>query len=350
MPLLLILLIACIHKQEEIRTIESQGKILAIELPQSYIGGLDKSRLQVQLEGSSTPILGSFEAQGGGLRFVPIVPFTPGMTYVIRYVWQKGEVEVGRITLPVSKSPPPELLSIYPLQDTVPENLLKVYLRFSAPMMEGRSASLVHLLKDGRDTMKGTFLDLQPELWNPDGTILTLWLDPGRIKLDLIPNRELGNPLTRGYRYELVVGEGWRSKDGIEMNKSVRKSFVVGTRDDTSPSIDQWLLVLPASTTKEALHVRFGEGLDRMLAEETIFVLDRERKAVAGTYEILGEDSMLAFIPDKPWTKGDYILSVESRLEDLSGNNLNRLFETDLAKSDARKETRSVYERSFSIK
>ena len=41
----------------------------------------------------------------------------------------------------------------------------------------------------------GTFLDLQPELWNAEGTVLTLWLDPGRIKRDLIPNKELGIPL-----------------------------------------------------------------------------------------------------------------------------------------------------------
>ena len=55
-------------------------------------------------------------------------------------------------------------------------------------MEEGRSTRYVVLVKEGVDTLKGTFLDLQPELWNDDATELTLWLDPGRIKLDLIPN------------------------------------------------------------------------------------------------------------------------------------------------------------------
>ena len=37
--------------------------------------------------------------------------------------------------------------------------------------------------------MKSIFLELENELWNPEHTQLTLWLDPGRIKRDLIPNQ-----------------------------------------------------------------------------------------------------------------------------------------------------------------
>ena len=47
------------------------------------------------------------------------------------------------------------------------------------------------------------FLTLETELWNADHTELTLWLDPGRIKKDLIPNQKLGIPIKNGNSYEL---------------------------------------------------------------------------------------------------------------------------------------------------
>ena len=83
-------------------------------------------------------------------------------------------------------------MAIYPTQDTVPENLLKIYLQFSKPMREGQALRHIELLKNNRDTLPGVFLDLQPELWNVDRTTLTVWLDPGRIKRDLQPNGPIG--------------------------------------------------------------------------------------------------------------------------------------------------------------
>ena len=77
----------------------------------------------------------------------------------------------------------------------MPENLLKIYLRFSHPMREGQSDKYISLIKNGKDTLPDVFLNLQPELWNEDRTVLTVWLDPGRIKRDLQPNLKLGNPL-----------------------------------------------------------------------------------------------------------------------------------------------------------
>lgn len=320
-------------------------RVTGLEIPSHLLNGRDTSGLRISLAGSDVPVLGRFTPSDIGLDFRPIVPLTFGQTYELK----TNAGVLGEIAIPGAEGPSPELVSIYPQQDTVPENLLKVYLRFSQPMMEGRSASFVYLLKDGRDTMNGTFLDLQPELWNPDGTVLTLWLDPGRIKLDLIPNKELGNPLGKGTRYELVVGQGWRSKEGISMGGSHRKPFFVGDRDDTSPDINKWKLILPTAGTQNPLSIGFMESLDRMLAEETIRVLDGSRQPLEGKYSVGAEDASLEFVPNNPWAKGNYFISVEGRLEDLAGNNLNRLFETDLSKPGARQESRAVYERPFRI-
>jgi len=332
------------EKRGSIKVIEEEGSVNGIDIPGTlYPHG---SALTLHVKGVEAPILGKLVASDSGARFVPLVPLTRGMTYEVK----SNDEVIGVISIPVSNGPAPVLQAIYPVSDTVPENLLKVYLRFSQPMMEGRSASFVHLLKDGRDTMKGTFLDLQPELWNGEGTVLTLWLDPGRIKLDLIPNKELGNPLQRGARYELVIASGWRSKTGVAMNSAVRKTIIVGDRDDESPDVHTWKLKEPAAGTRDPLVVDFGEPLDRLLAEEVIAILDDARQPVDGKVTVSGDDSRVEFIPENPWLSRTYILTVEGRLEDLSGNNLNRLFETDLLKSKRTKPPQAIHERKFTGK
>jgi len=347
--LVILLAAACGPKPDDpVSIIWTDGKATGLILRQLHHREIDLQLLEVRLanESEGQPMLGTFRISGDVVEFTPVVPFTKGLTYNLL---EDGNV-LREIAIPVSDSPAPVIVAIYPTADTVPENLLKVYLKFSAPMMEGRSASFVRLLKDGRDTMKGTFLDLQPELWNEAGTILTLWLDPGRIKLDLIPNKEMGNPLTKGARYEIVVTSGWKSMEGKELPVAARKRFFVGSRDDESPDIAAWEMELPAAGSRQPLRVNFLEPLDRMLAEEALKVLDAARQPVSGKYAIIGDDSSLEFLPDSRWLQGDYLLSVQARMEDLSGNNLYRLFETDLSKSDVKREKKDVYERSFSLK
>ena len=141
-------------------------------------------QLKIQLikAGDRASVLGEFKIEGDEVIFEPLVPFTEGLEYAIML----GDSAIGNIRVPGGNYGPSELLSIYPTQDTLPENLLKLYFEFSQPMVEGTSLDHITLIRSDGDTMKGTFLDLHPELWNAESTVLTLWLDPGRIKRDLI--------------------------------------------------------------------------------------------------------------------------------------------------------------------
>ncbi len=55
------------------------------------------------------------------------------------------------------------------------------------------------------------------------------------------------------------------------------------------------------------------------------------------------------FTPEKPWETGLYKLQVESRLADLAGNNLNRLFDVDLQSRKSIKSSQSIYTKSWRI-
>jgi hypothetical protein len=203
------------------------------------------------------------------------------------------------------------------------------------------------LLKNGHDTAKHVFLDLQPELWNNDRTMLTVWLDPGRIKRDLQPNKQMGTPLQPGLHYVLIVKD-WQDTEGGKLQKPWQKDFFTGSRDSISPDIEKWAFPIPIKGTVEPLKINLGEPLDYMLLNNSIRLIDDIGSLVPGKLVTLDHETVLQFVPTRPWKAGRYILECESRLEDLAGNNLNRLFDMDLATRHS-EDQRSVHKLEFRI-
>lgn len=322
-----------------------------ISIPTQLIpAGLDDSLdrvLSVRLAGGQTAMLGRYQRLGDTLIFEPLIPFTRGLHYS---VWLRDK-RLAEITVPnLSADDHPALLAIYPSQDSLPENLLKIYLHFSRPMREGQSQQYVALLKNSSDTLPGVFLDLQPELWNADRTRLTLWLDPGRIKRDLIPNKLLGAPLQAGRQYQLVVSAAWPDEQGANLGKITTKTFVTVPRDSLSPDPARWLLHEPKSGNVQPLDVAFGEALDYTLLTETLHVFRENGAAVLGKWKFLDEEKRGSFHPDEVWKVGRYRLKIESRLEDLAGNNSNRPFDRDISVPEPAKTTQSFTELRFEIR
>lgn len=320
-----------------------------IFLPNALIGpGTGKRGSEfpgVRLENSTTDILGTFKVNERGIDFFPAIPFTSGLQYVV----VSGDKKMATFKIP---SPLPTtgagLVKIYPRSDTLPVNLLKFYIHFPRPMQEGEALQHIRLIRDVSDTVSGVFLDLQPELWNKDRTLLTLWLDPGRIKRGLQPNLLLGPPLKINERYLLVVDSAWRDARGRPLERSYRKNFYTGPRDSTSPAIGDWKLTIPAGGSRDPLQIVFNESLDYSLLAKAIRIADGSRQEVSGSF-ITGENEMnLFFYPSKPWSAGRFFLEVETRLEDLAGNNLNHLFDAEVSAPGAGPET--LVARSFTIK
>ncbi len=304
-------------------------------------------RVAIQLihPGERSAVLGQFKLIKDEVIFEPLVPFTSGLQYEVLL----DDSLFASIEIPENSAASPELLSIYPTQDTLPENLLKVYLHFSQPMVEGRSLPYLTLIKNDRDTLKGTFLDLQPELWNTEGTLLTLWLDPGRIKRDLIPNRKLGVPLDAGNKYTLFVSDSWKSKNGKNLVKTYSKTFITKQRDGKSPDPILWRILAPSAGTNQFLEIHFFESLDYSILLECIQVVNSQSDFISGTVQLSNEEQTFKFLPDKPWTSGEFSLQIEARLEDLAGNNLNRPFDNDM-EAKAFTNEKTIFTKEFNIK
>jgi hypothetical protein len=230
----------------------------------------------------------------------------------------------------------------------LPLNVLKIYIAFSKPMQEGQALENIAVIKNGKDTISSIFLDLQPELWNKERTILTLWLDPGRIKRDLQPNMNLGSPLEQGTSYQVVINQGWRDAEAVSLATAYHKDFVLGVRDSLSPNTGSWTIYSPKAGSSQALKIELHEPLDYVLLKNAVRILDNAGAVVNGVIDIEAEETILHFTPSVLWRPGDYTIEIESRLEDLAGNNLTRLFDKDLTRKDTAV-PKDVYKRVFNI-
>ena len=314
-------------KQKEVDKFElsyEDGKAIAF----SYSWDEDPSELQIFVRGEQqTPVLGTASVSQGRYFFKPIIHFSAGQTYELR---NRGDV-VTAFTIDNPKGPAPELLAIYPGRDTVPENLLKMYLQFSQPMQEvGEVLNFIKVYDETEAEEVSVFLTLESELWNRTHDRLTLWLDPGRIKTDLIPNKEQGLPLKAGHHYNIHISEQWKNAAGIPLLKGYHKSFYVVGRDSKKPSVEDVQLNIPHADTKSPLELHFNEAMDAILMRESFHVQTSEGILVQGKFELDPKEECIYFEPLNNWKKGDYKILIDAKLEDLAGNNLNYLFDTNV--------------------
>lgn len=304
-----------------------------------------KSYLQVRLKNSQASMLGAFQNKDGLILFQPPIPLTRGLDYEIFF---RNKL-IGNVHIPLdSSAKAPDLLAVYPTSDTLPANLLKLYFQFSEPMRQGEALRHIKLLNNNNDTLPGIFLDLQPELWNKERTVLTVWLDPGRIKRGLLPNQKMGNPLQAGQLYTLLILDQWKDAKGLPLQHAFKRSFIVGPRDSSSPQIELWTMKLPERGTLQPLKIFLGESLDYFLLNETIRIFDEKGQIVEGNILISGNETSFSFRPVKRWLPGHYSMQVAPQLEDLAGNNLERLFDRDMLTPQVL-HSRNTTERGFVI-
>ncbi len=279
-----------------------------------------------------SPVLGTFHHEHGNTTFTPVIPFSKGEVYEIRHC---GNLH-GHFTIDRNEqSPRPELVAIYPSIDTLPQNILKLYLEFSEPMQHVKSAlDFIQIHDNSVDREVNVFLELESELWNEEHNRLTLWFDPGRIKTDLIPNKKKGPPLLTGHEYTIGISSKWQSAAGIPLQKTYTKHFHVIEKDIQRPNPELWHLTIPERNTFNQMQIDFNESMDAILALETIKIHNDRGEKVSGMFNLADNEHKLLFEPTKKWEKGKYHLLIDPVLEDLAGNNLERLFDTDLSKSD----------------
>jgi hypothetical protein len=174
------------------------------------------------------------------------------------------------------------------------------------------------------------FLELEEELWSPDGKRFTLFIDPGRIKRGLKPREMFGPVLESGKSYCLVVDRGWTDAAGNGLQSDFRRTFRTGPPDESMPDPKKWSVLPPRAGTRDALEARFPEPLDRALLARLVGVLDAAGHEVAGAASVTEAETVWRFVPGAPWRDGKYRVVVGCELEDVAGNSVAAPFEVDL--------------------
>jgi hypothetical protein len=284
------------------------------------------------------PMLGTYNIASDSLRFEPQFPLASSVSYAATFepAALPGSAQGGspvssvyQTSRPVSR-PNTVVAHIYPTASVLPENLLKFYLQFSAPMNRGYIYDHIHLRNAKGRNVELPFLEIDEELWNQDMTRLTLFIDPGRIKRGVRPLEEIGPALEDGKSFALVIDPAWRDATGQPLKAGFEKRFRVGPPDRQPPDPAKWKIDPPNSGKRQPLVIKFPEPLDYALALRVIRITDADGKLIAGETTLSDKERRWSFVPASSWNRGRHHLLVQNTIEDLAGNNIGKAFEVDL--------------------
>ena len=295
------------------------------------------SVLRVAVDGASPAVLGRYEVIDRALRFTPAFPLDSGRRYDVRFDVARVDGEsadrdiplTATIGLPASTAAPSTVVAhVYPSGDVLPENQLRMYIEFSAPMSRRSGIEYVALLDETGAEVEGPFLPLDYEFWNADRTRFTVFFDPGRVKHGILPNKQMGRALKAGKTYTLVVKPEWQDANGLPLKETYRRTFRVGPPDERPLDTAQWRLTPPVAGGQAALVVTFPEPIDHGLLFRALGVR-RGGEVVDGDVVVGANETQWSFTPHEPWREGGYELLALSILEDRAGNQIGRAFEVD---------------------
>jgi hypothetical protein len=304
------------------------------------------------------PMLGRYQWHGDTIEFIPAYPLAPSLKYRATFYLNKLPKRLGQpalitalyqVNAPVL-TPTTIVQQVYPSADVLPENLLKFYLHFSAPMSGGNIYEHIHLLTAEGRAVQLPFLEIDEELWNPDMTRLTLFIDPGRIKRGVKPLEDIGPALETGKSYTLVIDSQWQDGQGAPLKSSFKKAFKVSAPDREAPDPKHWKVTPAKAGSTDALVVQFPKPLDYALAQRMLWVTGTDGKHVAGNVRLTDKERRWEFTPETPWTPGAYQIVIQTTIEDLAGNNIGKPFEVDLFDKVQKRITHETVTLPFMVK
>lgn len=324
----------------------------ADELAAANVASLDQlaARLEVKVveggKGASTDVLpqlwGSFATEPDCLVFRPRHRPAAGMVLVARYLAAGREPLLLRHEF----DPPPgqtRVIAVHPAATEIPENLLRFYVVFSAPMSIKGIAEQVRL-RDGRGReIPGAFVSIPDGLWDPEIRRLTLIVHPGRVKSGIAVGEVEGRVLEAGREVTLEIDGAARDSFGANLGETYRQTFRVGPAQSAALAASGLRLEIRDEGEKDPLVIDFPVVVDFALAAAALAVESQGRE-IAGLFELAAGDRQLLFYPREPWQRGrEHILKIGEIFEDVAGNRFGRAFEGNLESAPAAPAERSFY-------
>jgi len=202
-------------------------------------------------------------------------------------------------------------VEIHPAGPTVPENLLRIELRFAQPQRLPFDVQRLKLTDARGEEIENALLDLT--LPSADGRRITVLMDPGRVKSGVGPNLDAGRALRAGDVVRL------RIDDDAVGRSPVVKQWRVASAVSHPIEAAAWRLTAPRAGSRDPLIVDLREPISSS-GEGLIAVLDPSGRPVRGTTALGGADAVWRFTPFRPWSSGRHSVVTHPELEDPAGN------------------------------
>lgn len=273
-------------------------------------------------------MLGDYKKSGDVITFTPRFRPSPGVKLHVSFTDESKQTltsTFGEAT--DALAPTTRAARIYPSTDEWPANTLKMYVEFSAPMASGDAYTHIRVRDAQGRIVEGPFVEIEPELWDPTGTRLTLLFDPGRIKRGLVDNESSGPPLMPGSTVTIEVDPAMRDARGAPLFEKLKRTIRVSEAVRLPVDAKQWRIDAPKSASDD-LVITFPRPLDHALAQRAISI-SHESSRVAGKVTLEDNETRFRFTPDSPWRSGRHEIVVDGVIEDLAGNRLGKVFDVD---------------------
>ena len=208
----------------------------------------------VQTKGSMVNVAGTYTVGETEVTFTPRFPWANSVQYQSTFDLAQLAKNYNEVYIPPSPgnllklefslmpniTTSPVVVTIYPTAKQLPENNLKFHIVFNTPMTHGDVYKFVKLYDQAGREIEKAFLVVDQEFWDQEMKVVTILLDPGRIKRGLKANLQMGAPLVSGNNYKLVVNGGWKNIDGALTKSNYAKEFTCIDADRTSVDIENW--------------------------------------------------------------------------------------------------------------
>jgi hypothetical protein len=199
---------------------------------------------------------------------------------------------------------------IYPSGLTVPENLLRIELRFSLALPAPLSIDHVKLFDAGGREIESAFLDAS--LPSADLRRVTILLHPARVKSGVGANLLFGRALHVGSVVTLVV-------DHPALAKPVRKTWRVAAFDAEPPQPTRWTFEPPRRGSRSPIVIQLDAPICSS-AEALIAIRGPDGRRLDGTARLEDGETVWRFLPSRPWRAGSHAVVTHQDIEDPAGN------------------------------
>lgn len=279
-------------------------------------------------EGRS-PLAGRYGLNDGAVVFKPQFPLLKGQVYTA-LTFSSGVAIKTEFSVEGDMAPPPEVLAMYPSGPTIPENTLRFYIEFASPMQPHVAETYVTLTDAEGVPDRAAFMSFKQELWNADRTRLTLLMDPGRIKRGVAQNLDLGPAFEEGRHYTITIGAGWPGALGGRTKSDFTRTLDIAPALRERPDPAHFEVSRPRLDSRDPLIVRFDRPFDRVQLFDALTLMAQNGRLIAGDIELQDAETTWVFVPRNVWSSETLRIAIDTRLEDVAGNNFRETLDHTL--------------------